>query len=203
MKTALFVSVAVAGLAACIVEEDGDDGGDGNAPVCGNLVCEAGESAQSCSSDCASATCDPASPTSCGGESICINQQCVPAFGRNYVFTVRSGTFPQFDETGSPWDAAGGLPDGFVRLTINGAPFTTAAVQDNLQPVWNFSTPPTLVPGGTVVLIEVFDEDIAADDGAWACQANPLSASMLRSRGVTCSSQQLPGSNINVDIRPN
>jgi hypothetical protein len=200
MMKALFMGLTLVGLSACM-SGDGDD--DGTSPVCGNLVCEAGESSLTCASDCAIAACDPATPASCGGETICINQQCVPAFGRNYVFTVRSGTFPQFDQMGDPWDAAGGLPDGFVRLTINGAPFTTPAVQDNLTPTWNFSTPPTLIPGGTVLLIEVFDEDLAADDGAWACQANPLQASMLRGRGVTCAGTGLPGSNINIDIRPN
>lgn len=199
--TKAFSLALTLGLAACTTDDAGDD--DGTAPVCGNLVCEAGESSASCASDCNAATCDPANPSSCGGDAICISQQCVPAFGRNYVFTIRSGTFPQFDETGAPWDAAGGLPDGYVRLTINGTPFTTPTVQDNLTPAWSFSTPPTLVPGGSVLLIEVFDEDIAVDDGAWACQANPLQASALRARGVTCSGSALPGSNIIVDIRPN
>lgn len=186
------------GVSACT-----SDDGDGAGAVCGNLVCEAGESSLTCPGDCTTATCDPAVATSCGGETICISQQCVPAFGRNYVFTVRSGTFPQFDESGTPWDAAGGLPDGFVTLTINGAAFTTPAVQDNLTPTWNFATPPTNIPGGSVVRVDVFDEDIAADDLAWACQASSLTAGMLRSRGLTCASAALPGSNIVIDVRPN
>ena len=124
-------------LGACI-DSGADDGGGG--AVCGDGVCEAGESSFTCPGDCTAATCDPAVATSCGGDTICISQQCVPAFGRNYIFTVASATFPQFDETGTAWDAAGGLPDGFVRLTINGAAFRTGTVQDNLHPIWNSPT---------------------------------------------------------------
>ncbi|HVV81854.1 MAG TPA: C2 domain-containing protein [Kofleriaceae bacterium] len=199
MIKAILLMATAAGLAGCT---SGDDDGAA-APVCGNGVCEAGESSLTCPGDCTAATCDPAVPTSCGGETICISQQCVPAFGRNYVFTVRSGTFPQFDQSGQPWDAAGGLPDGYVKLTINNVPFTTPTVEDNLTPTWNASTPPTNIPGGSVVLIEVFDEDIAVDDGAWSCSANPLTADLLRDRTLTCAGSGLPGSNVFIDVRPN
>lgn len=174
MKRLLCVGIWL--VAACTSEDGGDDIGE---------------------------TCDPAVSTSCGGETICIGQECVQAFGRNYVFTVRSGTFPQFDRSGDPWDAAGGLPDGFVVLTINGTPFTTRAVQDTLTPAWNQATSPTPIPGGTVLLIEVYDEDLTDDDPAWACQANPLTADFLRGGAITCQGSALPGSNIIVDVRPN
>lgn len=179
------------------------DDGEPVAPVCGDLVCEGGETALSCADDCGGATCSPSDPTSCGGETICIGGACVPAFGRNYVFTVRAGTFPQFDSTGAPWDAAGGLPDGFVVLTVNGAPFTTATTQDNLAPSWNAATGPTLVPGGTVLRIDVYDEDLTVDDLAWSCEANPLSASLLRGGAMRCAPPALPGASVDVDVRPN
>lgn len=98
----------------------------------------------------------------------------------------------------------GGLPDGFVRLTINGAVFTTPTVQDSVTPTWSSSTAPTLVPGGTSLRIDVLDEDLAVDDNAWACQANPLSADLLRSRLISCNGPAtLPGATVTLDVRPN
>ena len=81
--------------------------------------------------------------------------------------------------------------------------FTTRAVQDTLTPSWNQATSPTPVPGGTVLFIDVYDEDLAADDLAWACQANPLTADFLRGGAITCQGSALPGSNVIVDVRPN
>lgn len=197
-------AVFALGLVVGCVSDDGDGGDDDTGPICGNTVCEAGESSLSCPSDCSAATCSPTNPSSCGGETICINQQCVPAFGRNYVFTVTNGTFTQNDETGATWDAAGGLPDPFVVLTINGAAYMTTANQDTLTPSWNFATPPVLIPGGSVVLIEAYDEDLTVDDLGWACQANPLTADFLRGGGLSCSGTgPLAAARVNVAVRPN
>ncbi len=199
--TSRAVVVLLCVVMGCTSSDDDDDG----AAVCGNAVCEAGESSLTCPGDCeGTATCSPANPGSCGGETICINQQCVPAFGRNYVFTVTNGVFTQRDDTGATWDAAGGLPDPLVILTINGVDFTTPAVADTLTPTWNFVTPPVLVPGGTVLLIAVYDEDLTANDLGWACQANPLTADFLRGGGVSCNGQgALNGATVTVAIRPN
>ncbi len=189
-------------IAAGCVSDSGDD--DGGGPVCGNTVCEAGESSLTCPSDCTSATCSPSNPSSCGGETICINSQCVPAFGRNYVFTVTNGTFTQFDDTGVPWDAGGGLPDPFVVLTINGTAYTSPTIDDTLTPTWNYATSPVVIPGGTTLRIDVYDEDLTVNDPGWACQANPLTADYLRGGGLACAGQgALAGANVNVTVRPN
>ena len=60
------------------------------------------------------------------------------------------------------------------------------------------------MPGGTTLRIDGLDEDLAADDPAWACQANPLTADFLRGRVITCDGPAtLPGATMTVNVRPN
>jgi hypothetical protein len=50
-----------------------------------------------------------------------------------------------------------------------------------------------------VVVIAVFDEDLAVDDLVWACRADPL----LRSGTLVCNGGALAGASAFVDVRPN
>lgn len=153
--------------------------------VCGNSICEPGETISSCAADCASASCT-ADPLSCTGETVCINGTCENAFGRNYRIKVVSAVFTEKKGNGDAWDIGGGLPDGKVTLTVNGTAVTTPTVNDTLTPTWNFRTPPTLIPGGTNIKMEVLDDDVAADDLGWLCVNNPLTADLIRA-GARCS----------------
>ncbi len=151
----------------------------------------------------ACAPCMASNPFSCSGDTICVADACVPAFGRSYVFTVTTGTLPQVDGTGASWDEGGGLPDVFVTLTVNGAVFTTPVVVDSVTPAWNFATPPVPVPADTALRIAVYDDDEPMDTQAWACSTDPVAIEFLRGGGLGCSGPgSLPGARVNVTVRP-
>lgn len=152
--------------------------------TCGDGTCAADETAASCPVDCDPTACTTA-PDTCTGEDVCIASHCVSAFGRNYLIGVSAGMFPQFDDTGEPWDLAGGLPDPIVTVTLDGVEFSTAVIDDTLTPAWDYTTGPTLVAGGAVLRIDVYDSDPAVDDLAWSCLADPLTADLVRA-GLRC-----------------
>lgn len=171
---------AVAALAALVAGCSGDDG------------------------DCADCVACPASnPFTCTGDTICIDELCQPAFGRSYVFTVVSGTLPQVDDTGAAWDEAGGLPDVFVELTIDGTVHRTSTIADSLTPAWNFATPAVPITATTATRIGVYDDDEPTDNAAWGCTSDPLMPEYLRAGGLNCSGPgSLPGARVSVTVRP-
>lgn len=147
--------------------------------------------------------CMTSNPFSCSGDTICVDDVCVPAFGRSYVFTVTTGTLPQVDNDGAAWDEGDGLPDAFVELTVNGAVFTTPPVLDSVTPAWNFATPAVPIPADTAVRIAIYDDDEPMDDFAWACQTDPVAIEFIRGGGLGCSGPgTLPGARVNVTVRP-
>lgn len=166
------------------------------------LACVAG-----CSGDdgdtCADCVACPASdPFTCTGDTICIDELCRPAFGRNYVFAVVSGTLPQVDGMGASWDESGGLPDVFVELTIDGTRYATPVVTDSLAPAWNFTTPAVPITAMSVVRIGVYDDDEPTDNAAWGCTSDPLMVEFLRAGGLNCSGPgSLPGARVSVTVR--
>lgn len=173
--------------------------------TCGNGACDAGETTASCPADCPTAACTT-QPDSCTGENICINSACVSAFGRNYIVRVSSGTFPERNASGDPWDefvGVGGLPDPFVTFTINTQAQTTPYKDDTLMPVWGFASPPTLIPGGTVLRVDVYDEDTGTDTLAWTCNYNPLSAAVVRGGLVCAGAGPLAAGRVNMTFTPN
>jgi hypothetical protein len=173
--------VLVLGLGVFVAACSGDDGGE-----CTDCV-----------------ACPPSNPFTCTGDTICIDELCQPAFGRNYVFTVVSGTLPSMDEAGASWDEAGGLPDVFVELTVDGVPYATPVVVDSVTPAWNFTTPPVAISATTTTRVGVYDDDEPTDDGAWACTSNPLMVEFLRAGGLNCSGPgSLPGARVMVTVRP-
>ena len=153
--------------------------------MCGNHVCEVGETTASCASDCTSATCTVGDPTSCSGNNICIANNCQNAFGRTYRIKIVSAVFPATDANGDSWDAFGGLPDGKATVTVNGVAYTTPSVDDTLTPTWNFLTPAVLIPSATNLTLSVVDADVTFDDPAWSCTNNPLGADLIRA-GARC-----------------
>lgn len=216
------LTLLVAALASgCGGDNDDPTGPDagGNA-ICGDQVCNGNESNASCPGDCPAGTscgdnmcssnesnatcpgdcpCTPPPNDSCTGENICVGDSCVSAFGRNYQIIIYDGTMTAMDAGGETWDAAGGLPDPFVVLSLNGTAIaTSSAVQDTLAPLWNQAVG-AVIPAGSTFSIDVYDEDFAADDLMWSCANFPLTADYLRGGGVACSGQgPLAAANVTV-----
>ena len=163
---------------------------------CGDNICNGSESNASCPGDC---PCTPQPNDSCTGENVCIGDSCVSAFGRNYRIVIYDGMMTATDELGETWDATGGLPDPYVVIALNGTPLgMSAAVQDTLTPLWNQFVN-IVIPAGSTFSIDVYDEDIAADDFMFGCDNFPLTADYLRAGGVQCSGQgPLAAANVNV-----
>lgn len=135
----------------------------------------------------------------CTGENICNcgsgvafcegTGTCVPAFGRIYRVGLTHLLLPARRPDGMCWDDPGcGAPDPYVVLRVDGAPVgMTPAGSDLYEGFW---TPPaafdaTILAGGSLRL-DVYDEDLTADDGAFACVQDPITAARLRSRDVGC-----------------
>lgn len=153
-------------------------------PYCGDGVCNASETANTCGNDC---QCSELDAASCAGDTVCVAGACVAAFGRAYTIVAYDATIPQFKPDGSTWDAAGGAPDPYAVLVLNGTTLgMTSAIQDNFTPVWNQATAPTPVAAGSTFRIDVFDEDLADDDGVLSCELAPITADHLHA-GVSCS----------------
>lgn len=151
-------------------------------PVCGDGVCNGTETSASCPQDCTAASCTTF-PDDCTGENVCVQGSCVAAFGRIYKMFIFDGTMTQDDETGTPWDAVGGLPDPYVIINLNGAFLgQTNTRNDTLTPAWSEAATATIA-GGSTFDIQVFDEDVAVDDLMFSCTTQPLTADLLRHHG--------------------
>lgn len=147
-------------------------------------MCNGTETTAVCPADCPCTS----SPDNCTGENVCVNGACVSAFGRNYRICVGSGVFGERDAMGDPWDSVGGLPDPFVKVTINGMEVrSTTAKQDTTMPVWNECVS-AIIAAGTSFAITAFDEDVASNDEMFGCTNNPLTAATIRLRTLMCSS---------------
>lgn len=126
-------------------------------------------------------------PATCGGETVCVNSQCVAAFGREYVITIADAAIPVAKPDGSAWDPDGSAPDPFAVLSLNGRALgTTTAVQDSLLPVWRQTTAPTVIPAGVSMRLDVVDKDAVSDDGILTCTWE-LTADLLHAGFARCS----------------
>lgn len=159
-------------------------------PYCGDGTCDADETASSCSADCepvSPGSCT-SSPDSCTGDNICMQGSCVQAFGRIYKVSVTSGVMPQFNSANQTWDPAGGAPDPYVQITLNGTDVAhTTYVDNTLTPTWNQSANMTIV-GGSTFKIAAWDADLPyyPDVLMFACQSAPLTADQLRAGSLDC-----------------
>lgn len=152
---------------------------------CGNGVCSNDESSNTCPADCAAAACTVPEPASCAGDTICVNQTCVPAYGRVYTIQAHHGEIAPLMFDGSSWDAAGGAPDPFCTVTLNGQVlFTTAAVADELAPFWSEEMAVEIL-AGSELRIECADEDLTADDRILGCAVS-LTPDVLHAREYRC-----------------
>ncbi|HVV84846.1 MAG TPA: C2 domain-containing protein [Kofleriaceae bacterium] len=157
-------------------------------PVCGDRVCNGGETSSTCLQDCPPVRCT-ADPSTCSGETICLNGTCVAAFGRVYTITVVNGRVPLMDPAGESWDPIGGAPDPYAVVTLNGVNLgMTPVVQDNFNPVWNTAAAPQVIPAGSTLFVDMFDQDVDGDDGIVRCSWMPISADTLHAGTSACTS---------------
>jgi hypothetical protein len=123
----------------------------------------------------------------CTGDTICIAGVCEAAFGRLYDVTDIQVTVPTRDPAGLDWDFGGGAPDLFAQVVVGGEVFaTTAVVSDAFAAVFAGPYSVQVIGGGSLAIV-VYDEDVAVSDRATACQADPLTAGLLRRRALQCS----------------
>lgn len=165
-------------------------------PFCGDGTCNGNESVSSCAADCGTTPCS-ASPDNCTGETICISGKCEAAFPRVYQIANVVVSVPTTNpNNGSDWDIGGGAPDLFLG-DQNGTAFSSV-VQDQFSATFAGPFEVSLV-AGTALRIDVWDEDISSNDFAFACQANPITAAILRSRTLACSAS---GESLSSSITP-
>ncbi len=123
-------------------------------------------------------------PDNCTGETICVSGRCENAFPRVYQVVSVGVTVPTTNPTnGQAWDIGGGAPDLFLGDST-GVPIT-AAVQDQFSASFAGPFEISLIAGGSM-RIDVWDEDATVDDHVLACQANPITAELLRGRAFSC-----------------
>lgn len=135
----------------------------------------------------------------CVGESICIDGRCEAAFGRVYTLMDVAVSMPTTDTRGDAWDAFGGAPDLFARISVDGSTIaTTGVIPDSFS--GNFRGPynTTLIAGSSLV-VEVFDEDISANDLMFTCTASPITPNILRGRSARCATS---GASVAFQIDP-
>jgi len=165
-------------------------------PFCGDGTCNGNETASTCAADCGTTACST-SPDNCTGETICISGKCEAAFPRVYRITNVSVMVPTKNpNNNSDWDVGGGAPDLYLGQ-MDGTPIT-AAVPDQFSATFPGPFEVQLV-GGNAFRIDVWDEDVTTNDFAFACQANPITAALLRTRSFGCAAN---GASLTSTINP-
>lgn len=175
---------------------------------CGDDTCDDGETCDSCEEDCGLCEEDCSQHGDCDDDELCDDDgACRSAYGRAYVFTVVSATFPAIDpQAGTTWDPVG-LPDPFVELcTENACPAATTTTRDDTaSPVWNETF---LVPfeadQSTFAWFDMWDEDFDADDFALETPINRSTdwVDVVRNQDGTYEYVASAGLQLRIDIRP-
>lgn len=96
----------------------------------------------------------------CSGETICITNQCEPAWDRDYRVWIYSAEVPPLDPGGALWDTDS-APDLYVRVSIGETPnYTTQTVRDDFSAEFtDESFIARNVLGGATVTFYVADDD--------------------------------------------
>ena len=103
----------------------------------------------------------------CDAVSVCVDEECHPAFGLHYrVVVVSAHGIPATKPGGGSWDADG-LPDPYVEFFVNREPSapvptgTTNVLADTLDPEWHWSGPPrgVRIEEGATLEWTLYDDD--------------------------------------------
>jgi hypothetical protein len=99
------------------------------------------------------------------------------------------------------WDVPCGAPDPYVVVLVNNREVgRTSPVADKYFASWSTRIDLNLVAGSTVRFV-VYDEDLADDDVALNCVADPIDPDLLRGRALGCGNRDVEPS-ISVTIEP-
>lgn len=128
--------------------------------------------------------CEPSSDT-CTGDTICIQFNCESAFNRIYDVSAITVSLPTTDPSGAGWDVGGGAPDIFVEALVGTTSLgTSVTVNDAFSASFDETFSPTL-PKGVEFWLDVYDEDVAANDLAFSC-GGAFTADLLRGHALMC-----------------
>lgn len=154
---------------------------------------------------CADGKCDSFGPTSgcasadglgfsyCGGETVCVENDCVAAFPRAYVLAPRYADLPLEPEgEGSYWDGPMDnplvAPDPYMVIFVDGEEiYETGVDHEDWDADWEEEELEVALTEGSVLRVEVWDHDIfpISHDFAMACGFT-MSASLLRIGHISC-----------------
>lgn len=144
----------------------------------------------------------------CAGSDICLcpggpdaactgTGTCAPASGRSYRFELDYVLTDLTKPNAEAWDAAGGAPDPFAVLEVNGQPvgLPSTTLDDTFDAQW-FPAPSWTVTlhVGDAVRLDAYDEDLTVHDWIGGCEIASLTAANLRQREFACSA-------VSADIR--
>jgi hypothetical protein len=115
----------------------------------------------------------------CDSSDMCIDSDCESAYGREWVITIEGGSLPERNPDGGSWDIAGGAPDAFVVIELDGETCITSTQDDTLFPTWNEECRFTIDSDSTWI-ISIVDEDFAEHDLIHATTEATIPISMLR-----------------------
>jgi hypothetical protein len=176
----LTASLAIAG-GACVIEEDDGDGdgdrdddndGDGGGGGGGG---GGGDQSEPCLID---------GVDQCTGEDICIDQECVAAFGRTYRFWLTAAVATH-TPTGDDWDFGAGAPDPLGYLAINGdLVLETEEQSDTFEAAFTTSAS-AVMPAGATLTFGAIDVDVSEHDYILECEG-VCDAQWLRNGWVSC-----------------
>lgn len=119
----------------------------------------------------------------------CVDEgRCQPFAAARFVVVVGELMAPMMNASGNCWDGPGcGAPELFVRVsrrvgTTDTMLFETTPGRDSL--VWNpvETSEPFTLAVGDVLVVQLFDEDLAFDDAVSPALVTTFDAAMLRAR---------------------
>jgi hypothetical protein len=161
-------------------------------PGCGEICNNAQDDDADGQVDCADADCannfncipdciPAAGQDNCTNDDICVADECVPAFGRQYRFSGFSVAL----NTGGSFDPFGGDPDPKVEIFIDGNQILETAEKSDTFTATYTETATATLNAATVVRLVILDVDVDADDTLITCEG-PFSADLLRGRDIVC-----------------
>ena len=128
----------------------------------------------------------------CSGETICIGEQCEPAYNRFYALTVVDGEVTERNADGDCWDGIidCDAPDLQVKISLNGEVIertdsVDGVFQAEFDEIFAFN-----VLAGSELTLELVDYDfVPPDDVAVTC-TTVLTPEVLRDGDLSCESDE-------------
>lgn len=159
----------------------------GGGTTCDGKACVDATCKASCASGCCSGTqCSPGTAAlacgrggdacaACPTGKACVAGQCAVAANARFDVMLFSALLPAASLTGDAWDALGGLPDVFAKLTSmegsSRSEGTSTVLNDTRTPRWNeillTNRPASELKSS--LRIDVFDRDVNFDDTVGGC----------------------------------